>query len=73
MKTYRDYKLKDLDILIESIQKENNHQLEKWGIQDASPIEWMLWLTEEIGELAQAIAERVYREGDAKDIYKEAI
>lgn len=59
--------------LIESLEKENLRQLALWGIQKHTLPEWMLFLTEEIGELAEAIAEYTYREGLLSDIYKEAI
>lgn len=55
------------------ILKEDQRQLRKWGIQERSPFEWMNYLTEEVGELAKAISEAVYRDGDPGQISKEAI
>ncbi len=69
----RDQELKRINILKASIMLENARQIQKWGIQDRSSFEWMLFLTEEFGELAQAIAEYEYRAGDPDDVYDEAI
>ena len=60
-------------MILKSLEEENQRQLSKWGIQKRTLPEWMLYLTEEIGELAQAIAEYVYRKGSVVDVYKEAI
>jgi len=54
------------------IMEENIRQINKWGIQNRTPEEWMLYLTEEVGELAQAISEHKYRNGSREDIIKEA-
>jgi len=35
--------------------------------------EWLTYLTEEVGELAEAISEYEYRKGTSKNISKEAI
>lgn len=48
-------------------------QVLQWGIQDRKPSEWLMFLTEEQGELAKAISEWQYRNGDAVNIVKEAI
>jgi len=45
----------------------------KRGVQNVSPFEWMTYLVEEVGELAEAISEAEYRKGTFDDIYKEAI
>jgi len=55
------------------VQQENQRQLEKWGIQDHSPFEWMAFITEEVGEMAEAISECHYRGGTLEDVTKEAI
>jgi NTP pyrophosphatase (non-canonical NTP hydrolase) len=60
-----------------AVADENLRQVAKWGYQDVSPYEWLCYLTEEVGELAQAI-NKVYSEHDKlgvdkMDIYKEAI
>lgn len=52
---------------------ENLRQLEKWGVQDHLPSEWLMFATEELGELAKAISEWNYRNGNAKNVVKEAI
>ena len=70
--------MKDLQLsasppILHEILKENNRQLEKWGIQDHYGTEWLAILTEEVGELAKAILE--YDRGlcTSRDVMKEAI
>ena len=55
------------------IYAENLRQLEKWGVQDHPPFEWLGYATEELGETAQAIGDFLYREGSTEDVVKEAI
>jgi len=55
------------------IEKESARQFELHGIQRVSPFEWLTFLAEEIGELAEAITEFVYRDADKEQISKEAI
>ena len=62
---------------IQSVKDEDRRQLNKWGIQECSPFEWLAWLVEEVGELAQAI-NKIYTDHDKEnvekmDIRKEAI
>ena len=57
----------------EAIGDENRQQIEKWGIQDREPFEWLAFITEELGELASAISEWTWRKGIKKDVIKEAI
>jgi len=52
---------------------ENLYQLEKWGVQDHNPFEWLAFTTEELGELSNAISEEYYRDGKPEDVVKEAI
>ena len=61
------------DKLDAMVLAENERQLEKWGIQDHSPAEWLMFTTEELGEMAEAIGEWQYREGLAEDVVKESI
>lgn len=71
---WTDQGLESLTALREMVFYENICQLKKWGVQERSPFEWMAYLTEEVGELAQAISdEMVYRDGSHKDIVDEAI
>lgn len=69
--------MKDLclvnDEVLRMVFRENNSQLKKWGVQDHSPEEWLMYATEELGELAQAIGEFKYRGGLVEPIVKEAI
>ena len=53
--------------------RENIKQLEKWGVQDHTPFEWLAYTTEELGELSKAISEWKYRGGLIENIVKEAI
>ena len=53
--------------------RENLRQLEKWGVQDHTPAEWLMFATEELGELADAIGEWQFREGLAEPVVKDAI
>lgn len=52
---------------------EDLRQLDKWGVQKHSPFEWLAFLAEEVGELAEAITEFVYRGASKEHISKEAI
>lgn len=70
---FRDLQLESFADLVEDIAKENTRQLELWGIQELTLAEWMLFTTEELGEIADAIGEFSYRGGDPNEIYKEAI
>jgi hypothetical protein len=54
------------DDLTYMVCKENDNQLSKWGYQDVHPYGWMIYLSEEVGELAKAITEQVER-GEATD------
>ena len=68
-----DKELVTLNTLIEKISGENNRQIGKWKIQTRTPFEWMCYLTEEVGELAEAISETEYRNGNEQHIFDEAI
>ncbi len=73
MKQYTDQQFNDKANLFTDVLLESKHQVEKWGIQTHSLFEWLNYTTEEIGELAKAIAEHHYRSGSWEDIYNEAI
>jgi hypothetical protein len=53
--------------------RENIRQLDKWGVQDHEPFEWLGFATEELGETAEAIGDFTFRGGLAEDVVKEAI
>ena len=72
MKRYKDEYFKALDML-KDVHDEDIRQIEKWGNKNHLLVEWMSFLTEEVGELAQAINENVYRKGSLENIKKEAI
>jgi NTP pyrophosphatase (non-canonical NTP hydrolase) len=54
------------------LKNEDTDQREKWGIQTHDIFQWLAFITEELGELSQAISEYYFREGNTKDIVKEA-
>jgi hypothetical protein len=67
---------KDPDVWIDDINpliRESIAQIKQWGIQTHSPFEWLTYAAEELGELAKAISEHVYRQAPASDVSKEAI
>lgn len=59
--------------IFEMVRQENKRQLEKWGIQTHTAFEWLAYLTEELGELAKAISEYEYRDGERAAITAEAV
>ena len=69
----KDLCLENMRIIITMIHSENVRQLEKWGVQDHLPSEWIMFTVEELGELADAISEWNYRGGLVEDVVKEAI
>ena len=69
----KDNQLVKIKMLMDHVQYENFRQIEKWGIQDRTSFEWLTYLTEEVGELAQAISEYEYRGASTDNIFKEAI
>jgi len=73
MRTITDQQFVAADVLTNMVWDENKRQIEKWGVQTRTPAEWMLYLSEEVGELAEAISEREYRNGRNADVLKEAI
>lgn len=73
MRSISEECLLSINELVELVQEENNSQINKWGITECTPAEWMLYLTEEVGELADAISEREYRNGSNSKVVKEAI
>ena len=68
---FKDPGLSAMDVGL--LLDEDLNQLRKWGVQNSSPFEWMTWLTEEVGELAEAISDFIYRYGKPEEISKEAI
>ena len=69
----KDLCLSLLSVMIDDLREENKLQIQKWGVQDHEASEWMMFLTEEIGELAQAISEWQYRNGHERNVFNEAI
>ena len=73
MKEYCDEQFKHTKILLKSVVEENNRQLAIWGVQSHTLPEWLMYLVEEVGELAKAISEFMYRGEKSGNIYDEAI
>lgn len=48
-----------------SLFEERRAQDRRWGVQDYSPEWWLAILTEEVGELAQAVLETHFHNGPA--------
>lgn len=69
----RDLCLNNSQTLINLVQVENEAQLEKWGIQDHEPFEWLGFATEELGEISKAISEWQFRGAPSSEVVKEAI
>lgn len=59
--------------LWQMLQQENSSQIQKWGVQEHTPFEWLTFTAEELGEMAKAIAEHHSRGGSAYNVVKEAI
>ncbi len=70
---WKDKKLVSFTALPISVMIEHERQIEKWGIQERTPFEWLCYLTEEVGELNEAVSEYVYRHGTTGEIHNEAI
>jgi NTP pyrophosphatase (non-canonical NTP hydrolase) len=73
MKKHTDNLLLSIDQLTLDVILENKRQVEKWGVQTHELPAWLMFLTEEVGELAEAIAENEYRDGEPDEIKAEAI
>ena len=69
----KDLQLTRWGMLETLILDEHRHQIEKWGIQDRTPFEWLTFLTEEVGELAAAITDHHFSSGYRGNVTTEAI
>lgn len=69
--------MKDLELknprVFGLVKEESLRQISKVGIQDYDPFEWLAYITEEVGELSQAISEFKYRRGLQSNIIKESV
>ncbi|MFC1924271.1 hypothetical protein ACFLXA_02775 [Chloroflexota bacterium] len=68
-----DLCLKSWPYLEEDVLNENQRQLAKWGIHNHDPFKWLAFVTEEVGEMAEAISEWHFRGHSPNDVVKEAI
>ena len=53
--------------------RENLRQLDKWGVQDHDPFQWLAFATEELGEMSAAIADWHFRGVPPGNVVSEAI
>lgn len=52
---------------------EDANQLDKWGFQRKILFDWLACITEEVGELSEAISEWIHRDGKLSKVSDEAI
>ncbi|KKM70245.1 hypothetical protein LCGC14_1442640 [marine sediment metagenome] len=71
----KDKCLRNLYELTKMVAKENDRQLDKWGVQNHDPAMWLTITAEEFGEMARAILANEFdvNEDTAPNIVKEAI
>ncbi len=72
-KIYTDKLLIKIIYLTKAIIEENRKQIDKWGIQKHTLFVWQTALTEEVGELAEAILKNHFDKESLSNIFKEAI
>lgn len=58
--TFQDQALVNIERLVELVLEEHLRQMQKWGIQERTPPEWIMYLAEEVGEVAEAGADLYY-------------
>ena len=46
--------------IMKYVEDENQHQLEKWGVQRKHVFEWLAWTTEEFGEFVKEVNDLNY-------------
>lgn len=73
MRQYTDKCLNSFDRLANMVADENVYQIHKWGVQAHTAFEWVTYITEELGELAEAISEHQYRKGNKQEVVRESI
>lgn len=73
MKKYTDKNLDNFGEICDAVIAEGDRQISLHGIQTRTLSEWMLFLTEEVGELSSAIQDVEYWNKDTEEIKKEAI
>ncbi len=69
----KDLCLETYSCITPLIYWENHRQIKRWGIQEHDAATWMLILSEEHGELAQALLQYEYEDGPVDQVIKEAI
>ena len=73
MKKYKDRCFMNFTFVWDRLLKENESQISKWGIQECTAFEWLSYTTEELGSLAKAISEHLYRNGSKDKVIAEAV
>lgn len=61
------------DVAWPLIRDESNAQYKKWGCRQHHMFDWLAFITEENGELSQAMSKYLYRGGDLEAVMKEAV
>jgi NTP pyrophosphatase (non-canonical NTP hydrolase) len=70
--TFKDNGI-DIGLATNLILKEDERQIEKWGLQDRHLFEWLAYVTKELGELSEAISLYSYFEGNLDNVRDEAV
>jgi len=59
---------KAFDAICQEVRNERERQIDKWGDQQHSPIEWLPILMEEVGEVSREVLENYYQKDFPKQI-----
>lgn len=59
--------------VLNEVKRERERQIEKWGTQTHTPLEWYPRLGEEFGEVGKALAEGEIKEFDVANYREECI
>ncbi len=57
-----------IELVLRMVRDERTRQEEKWGRQRHAPLEWLMILAEEVGELAAEVDERPGGDADARSV-----
>lgn len=67
------FRNENLERLNCKIVEEHWRQIDKWGVQDRTPFEWLAFITEEVGEMSEAISKWWFEGASPEEVIKEAI
>jgi NTP pyrophosphatase (non-canonical NTP hydrolase) len=59
--------------VLSDVQRERERQDTKWGVQSHHPLEWLSVLSEEVGEVAEAVNEAHWHDADWEHYREELI